>query len=89
MKKIKVEVCMGTACFVMGSGNLFRFIESLSEAGDGRVSLEPSLCCDLCRDWANSKPPIVRVGESVVHSADEERVQRAIEKALRDGVYAE
>lgn len=89
MKKINVEICVGTACFVMGSGRLLCLVENLSDDLRQRLSIEAALCCNLCRDWANSKPPIVKVGERVITGADEEQLMEAIVRELEEPGHVE
>lgn len=83
MKKINVEICTGTACFVMGSARLLKFAGELPENLQNKMDVKASLCCDLCRDWDESKPPIVRVGERIISGADEETILQALEKTLK------
>lgn len=80
---------MGTACFVMGSGRLLYLAENLSDDHRQRLSIEAAFCCDLCRDWVNSKPPIAKVGERVITGADEEKLLEAIERELGEKSHVE
>lgn len=83
MEKIIVEICTGTACFVMGSGKLLALADSLPSELRDKVEIQPVLCCELCRDWTNSKPPVVRVAGKLIAGADEEQIFHAIGEKLR------
>ncbi|MBN2659262.1 MAG: hypothetical protein JXR86_19560 [Spirochaetales bacterium] len=85
MEKIIVEICTGTACFVMGSGKLLSIEESLPANIRDYVEVQPVLCCGLCRDWTNSKPPVVSVAGKMIAGADEEKIIKAVMAALEGG----
>ncbi len=69
MKKIVVEICLGTTCFVMGGAGLEDFMELLSEAEREQVTLKPSTCIGLCKDRAYGRAPYARVdGEAVAEA---------------------
>lgn len=64
--KYKVSVCLGTACYVKGAGNLFsKLEEKLGIAGgecteDGKFSLEACRCIGAC-----GLAPVLTVNEDV------------------------
>lgn len=65
-KKVKVEVCTGTACFVMGGSDLLLLGESLPEDLQGKVEVEGTNCLGFCKDGSKSKAPyIILDGEKV------------------------
>ena len=83
MAKVKVKVCLGTTCFVMGSSNLQELTEQVSKKYDKDVTVEGSPCLGLCSvDWEFSKAPYVKVNDEIVKEATVEKVLTAIEKEL-------
>ena len=48
--KYKISVCLGTACYVKGSGEIFRKLEELLGItnGDGKFSLDSCRCVGAC-----------------------------------------
>lgn len=58
-KLIKVSICSGTACFVMGGSELLLLEDELPEAWRGRVSLEASPCLGYCKDRSCGRAPFV------------------------------
>ena len=52
--KYKIGVCLGTACYVKGSGDLFKKIEEVlgieggGTSSDGKYSLEATRCIGAC-----------------------------------------
>ena len=81
MKKVKVEICTGTACFVMGSAGLLEAVQKMEG-----VEVEATLCCGICRNWSEGKPPIVIVDGKLLSCADEEKLAGAVKSAReKDG----
>lgn len=68
-EKIKVVVCSGTACFVMGASDLLLLEENLPEDLQGKIELEGSNCLDYCKDPANGKAPFVTVNGELIAGA--------------------
>ncbi len=64
--KYKISVCLGTACYVKGSGDLFdKLVQKLGIAGgecteDGKFSLEACRCIGAC-----GLAPVLTVNEDV------------------------
>ncbi len=64
-KKIRLEVCSGTACFVMGGSDLLTIFEYLAPEEQDRVSLAAVPCFEHCRGGNNLRPPFVVVDGTV------------------------
>ena len=64
--KYTISVCLGTACYVKGSGDIFnKFSEKLGIAGgectaDGKFSLEACRCIGAC-----GLAPVLTINEEV------------------------
>ena len=78
MERIKVKICMGTACYVSGSGDFLFIKDELDAETAGRIDLEAIPCLMRC-DTSGSKPPFVFVEDVMISSADVPSVKRAIE----------
>lgn len=83
MKKVNVEVCTGTACYVMGAGTLLKELMDLSEDWKNKVDVSASLCCEMCRDWKLGKPPIAKVGSHLIGEANKTLVLQTVEQQLK------
>ena len=84
MAKVKVKVCLGTTCFVMGSSNLQELMEQVSRKYGKDVLIEGSPCLGLCSvDWEFSRAPYVKVNDEVIKEATVEKVLTAIEKEIQ------
>ncbi|MDX9899806.1 MAG: hypothetical protein RBT62_12885 [Spirochaetia bacterium] len=56
-KEIKVVICVGTACHVMGGSELFLIKERLEPAIAALVTIEGTPCLDRCRSVSSDNRP--------------------------------
>jgi len=80
---IRVVICAGTACHVMGGSELFLVKERLDPALRDRVVIEGETCLDLCRLGApgtgpGGGAPYAIVDGTTVERADIEKLAAAI-----------
>ncbi|NCU21150.1 hypothetical protein EOM89_10545 [Candidatus Falkowbacteria bacterium] len=75
MEKIKVEVCCGTACYLLGAAKMMNLEDQLPEKCRGRVEVEAKPCLELCEKDNLEGAPYVRFNETeVMGRATPERV---------------
>ncbi len=71
---IKVTICTGTTCYLMGAS----FIQSLAECLDDkmmqRVEISGATCMGLCKNNRYGQAPYVRVNEQVIAEASVQKV---------------
>lgn len=82
MNALKVEICMGTACFVMGASDLAGLADLFPPEWRGKVEVSGSPCVELCKDKQYGKAPYVRVGDSVICGATPATVIAEIKRQL-------
>lgn len=80
--KIKVTICTGTACYVMGGSELLLLEEMLPESLRSRVEICASECLGVCHRPGEGRPPYVRIGETVMSSADPLKVIAFLQKEI-------
>ncbi|HKL84825.1 MAG TPA: NAD(P)H-dependent oxidoreductase subunit E [Treponemataceae bacterium] len=68
-EKIKVIICSGTACYVMGASEILLLEESLPEELKSRVEIEGATCLGFCKDSKNGKAPFVLVNGELIAGA--------------------
>lgn len=68
-KKIKVVVCTGTACFVMGASDILLLEEHLPEELRTQVELEGATCLGCCKDSSQGKAPFVMINDELISNA--------------------
>ena len=81
--KCKVNVCLGTACYVKGSGNVFEALQKQLDIGDGDVtpdgkfSLEAVRCIGAC-----GLAPVMMINDDVYGrlSGDAEELREILNK---------
>lgn len=61
MNKVKVRICMGTTCFVMGASHFEGIDEELPEDVRSCVEILGSPCLNLCKEQNVGKAPFVLV----------------------------
>ena len=84
--KIKVEICLGTTCYVLGSFRLSTLEEQLPVDLRGVVDVVGSACLDLCHDRNYGNAPFVRVnGDRIVDNATVEKVIDVIREEVTAG----
>ena len=85
MEKIKVKVCQGTTCFVMGGDTIKAILDTLTEKYADKVEVMPVRCLEMCHKQDQfSKAPFVCVDDEVVSSASVEKVINIIERKLNN-----
>lgn len=82
MEKIKVSICTGTACFVMGASEIMLLEDELPEDLIGRVEVEGITCLEKCKNPSCGKAPFVLVDGQIVQQATVTTVIEKIRTAL-------
>ncbi len=83
---IKVEICCGTACYLLGAAKMMNVEESLPEECRGRVEVDARTCLGMCESENLGGAPYVRFnGSEVMSKATPEKVVARILE-LVDGV---
>lgn len=60
MDKVKIEICCGTACYLLGAVQLMNLEENLPEELRSRVEFEAKGCLGMCNDDRLGGAPYVR-----------------------------
>lgn len=79
-KKIKVTICSGTACFVMGSSDILLLEERLPDNLKDMVEIDGATCLGYCKDSSNGKAPFVVVNGEILSAATLPMVINKIEE---------
>ncbi|MDZ7722603.1 MAG: (2Fe-2S) ferredoxin domain-containing protein [candidate division KSB1 bacterium] len=66
---IKVEICTGTTCFVMGGAELLMLEESLPESLADRVEIQGTSCMEHCKSNPAGEAPYARVNGKLIKQA--------------------
>ena len=60
-KKIELQVCSGTACFIMGGSDLLTVFEYLTQEERDAVLLRAIPCLDSCKNQEELRPPFIKI----------------------------
>ncbi|MBQ4084772.1 MAG: NAD(P)H-dependent oxidoreductase subunit E [Alphaproteobacteria bacterium] len=83
MKKIKIQICQGTTCFVMGGDIVKSMLDTLEKKYADKIEITSVRCLGLCnKSDSFSKAPYVCVEDEIISSANLEKVTQAIESRL-------
>lgn len=82
MDKIKVSICTGTACFVMGASEIMLLEEELPEELKDKVEVEGITCFEHCKDSKCGKAPFVKINEEVIPEATLPKVLERIQELV-------
>ena len=79
MEKVKVEICCGTSCYLLGASELVRLPPDVR----GGVEITGRPCLELCERENIGRAPYVRFnGSEVMCEADPEKVLARILELL-------
>ncbi len=83
MDRIRLEICTGTTCYVLGAASLLELKEHLDEDIVQRVDIVGSNCMDLCKDGQYGQAPFVRVNDTLVSEATVVKVVEEIRRQVK------
>ncbi len=82
-KKIKVTICCGTYCYVMGGEELQQVKEILSPKLMQQIDFRYSTCLGYCKE-NNKKPPFAEVNGKCISEATIEKIIRGLETQIKE-----
>ena len=86
MNTIKVEICCGTACYLLGAAKMMNIEDQISEECRVRVDIEAKTCLELCeRDNLGGAPYVRFNGSEIMSQATPEKVLARI-RELVEGI---
>jgi NADH:ubiquinone oxidoreductase 24 kD subunit len=68
-KRIRVTVCCGTACYVLGGSDLLDLCDKLPTDLRGRVDVDGEPCLGLCKDSKAGARPFVKIDGALLSGA--------------------
>lgn len=80
---MKVKICVGTTCHLMGASALVEVIESFEDEIKKGISLEYSTCFSACQ--GQFVPPVVKIGEEFFGNMTPENLKNTLIAKLQKG----
>ena len=85
MDKVKVEICCGTACYLLGAANLMSIEDDLPAELRGKVEVEARTCLELCEKENLGGAPYVRINDTeIMAQATPEKLTARIGELLTE-----
>jgi len=84
MKKIVVEICIGTNCYVMGGAELLELEDVLGPEIVEHVEIKGKTCFGVCSQQTPQKPPMVRINGEDMSEATLSKVKETILLMLKE-----
>ncbi len=86
MEKVKVRICLGTSCFVMGASQIQELEFNVPEDIAGKIELVEERCMKLCDNVKDKyvKGPFVMVNDELIEEATYETVINKVRQVLQD-----
>lgn len=82
MTTVELEICTGTACYLLGGADLLLLAQQLPDDLRDRVRVRGRTCMDHCRRPACGKTPFVRIDGVPVGDATPETVRELLRQQL-------
>lgn len=85
MEKIKVKICAGTSCFVMGAAQIQSLEFNAPADIADKIEIIEQRCMNLCKDINTkyNRGPFVYVNDELIEEATYEKVVDKIREAIK------
>ena len=84
MKKMQLEICCGTTCYMMGANRLLYIENEVSPELRGKFEVKASQCMGLCNDKNLSGAPYVKLNGIVIENATVEKICEKMRTLLEE-----
>ncbi len=82
MDKIKLEICCGTTCYMLGGDKLLQLDKLMHQEWHDKVEISASPCMEECVAEKMCEAPVVRINGKVHGNATAESVCAAVSALL-------
>ena len=83
MKKVKVQICIGTTCYIMGASKLQSLEEYLPSELKNITEISGSQCLGCCRNGNYGKAPFVKINGEIMANATTASIIEKISKIAK------
>ncbi|MDO5580853.1 MAG: hypothetical protein Q4G69_06930 [Planctomycetia bacterium] len=81
---IKLDICCGTACYLLGAGKLMEMENDLPQNWRSKVEIRIFPCLNLCESEDLEGAPFVRIDEEIIAKATLEKIMNRIRNKLEN-----
>ncbi len=82
MEKIKLKICMGTMCYIMGGAELKDFVENLSQEILQYLEISFSPCLGFCNE--KQTPPFIELNGRVVAGVSKFNLRQILKEEINN-----
>lgn len=79
-EKIKIKVCSGTMCYIMGGAKIQLLMTYLPPEIQNRVELSGVPCMGMCQSENRGSPPYVTINGQMMENASVEKIIQHINR---------
>lgn len=84
MKKIKITICTGTTCYVLGNAQLLNIKEEFDADVLKMLEIKGSTCLKFCKDSSFGSAPFVEINGKLFAGATLPAVKNEIERLVEE-----
>lgn len=77
MKQVTIEICMGSACYLLGAQELIEMIQALPDEVQEQIDLRGSTCLKAC-----GQGPNITVDGELFHNVTPDLLRQIIQEKL-------
>lgn len=80
--KMKLDICCGTACYLLGAGKLMTIERDLPDQWRDKIEIRICPCLNLCMSEDLEGAPFVRLDGEIISKATPEKIMDRIREKL-------
>ena len=84
MKKIQLEICCGTTCFMLGADKLLNVENDMPGELRGKAEVRALPCMGLCGENKLAGAPYVKINGEVIEKATAEKIYEKIRQLIEE-----
>ena len=84
MKKMHLEICCGTTCYMLGANRLLNIENEMPSELRGKTDVRALPCMGLCNDKDLSGAPYVKLNGEVIEKATPEKIYEKMRALLEE-----
>ena len=84
MKKMQLEICCGTTCYMLGANRLLNIENEMPSELRGKTDVRALPCMGLCNEKELSGAPYVKLNGQVIENATAEKIYAKMRALLEE-----
>ena len=84
MKKLQLEICCGTTCYMLGANRLLNIENEMPSELRGKAEVKALACMGLCNDKELAGAPYVKLNGEVIEKATAEKIYDRMRALLEE-----